>query len=534
MDENSNALTRSQAAARELTAYLKARNALIWIVTREESRAEYHIVNAARDAKYVTRFWDCSAGVTNLAGKPEPFGSPDPGDILTAIRERSESGREMCVWVLRDLPSWLDGPIGMTTRRSLRNLARDLPRTELARAQAVVIVTTQANVPDDLSDAVKLLSWPLPDRQELGALLDSQLGMLPEEARAKACGNGERETAIDAAIGLSGEEATACYARSLVTSRRIDPVAVANEKKRVIARERVLEWYDPLPGGLAAVGGLDILKSWVLEHAEAYSADARSYGLSAPRGLMLVGMSGCGKSLTAKAVATALGGVPLLRWDFGALKDKFVGASEANFRKSINVIESIGRCVVWIDEIEKSLAGATQGAADGGVAADALGQLLSWMQERQGESFVVATANDVSKLPPELLRKGRFDEVFFIDLPIAQERREILKAAMRAHRRDPVILDDAERLVDATDGFTGSEIAQLVPDALFIAYRDGRREVETEDLLTVAKAVVPLAKTSAETVDRLRQWGSTRARRATSPSEATSERQSGFGRSIDI
>src|SRR5262249_21074304 len=241
-------------------------------------------------------------------------------------------------------------------------------------------------------------------------------------------------------IGLSGDEAYNCFARSCVQHLRVDPAVVAAEKKRIVARERVLEWFDPLPGGLDAVGGLDALKTWLLGRRVAYSPKARAYGLPAPRGIVLVGMSGCGKSMTAKACATAYG-VPLLRLDLGALKSEFVGKSEQTIRRALRVIEALGRCVVWVDEIEKALEGATSGCADGGVSADQLNVVLTWMQERAGEAFVICTANDVSKLPPELLRKGRFDELWFVDLPNGSEREAVLASALRTHGRDKIKID---------------------------------------------------------------------------------------------
>jgi SpoVK/Ycf46/Vps4 family AAA+-type ATPase len=313
-------------------------------------------------------------------------------------------------------------------------------------------------------------------------------------------------------VGLSGEEAAGCYAKSLVRLRRIDPATVAQEKRRVISREKLLEWFDPLPGGLGAVGGLDLLKGWLTSRKSAYTAAAREYGLRAPRGALIAGIPGTGKSLTAKAIATAWQ-VPLLRLDLGALKSKFVGESESNLRRALAVVDAVGRCVLWCDEIEKALAGATQGAADGGVSSDALGTLLSWLQERRGESFFIATANDASILPPELMR--RFDTIWFVDLPTRAERAEIVAVSLRSNGRgdSPV---DCVAVADRCEGFTGAEIADLVPNAMFLAFAEDARDVTTADLLAVAAGVVPLSKTSAEKIDALRVWASGRALPATS------------------
>lgn len=518
--------TKSQAIAADVTALLRARNPLIWVVTKEEARVESYLFEAAARARYVPRCWDVGQGVTGMDGRAQSVGGQDIGETLGAISQRALTGNERGVWILRDLPAWLTGTIGLAACRQVRNLCRLLPTVERDRAQALVVISPSSEVPPELAGHATVIDWPLPDREEITALLDAAIASLPDEKQASAAPNGERSAAIDAAIGLSGEEASACYARSLVQHGRIDPATVANEKRRVIAREKVLEWFDPLPGGLGAVGGLDALKGWLTQRKLAYSPKARAYGLPAPKGALLVGIPGCGKSLCAKAIATAWN-VPLLRLDLNALKSKFVGESEANLRRAFRTIEAIGRCVVWCDEIEKALAGATQGASDGGVSSDALGTLLSWMQERQGEAFVFATSNDVSQLPPELLRKGRFDELFFVDLPTREERVEILSAAMTANGRKLTSLD-ANRIyevIDATEGFTGAEMAGIVPDALFAAFADDCREITVDDLVASASTVVPLSKSMAERIDKLRQWAAGRARLATTPAtnDATSK-----------
>ena len=304
------------------------------------------------------------------------------------------------------------------------------------------------------------------------------------------------------------------------------------EKKRVISREKVLEWHDPIKGGLDAVGGLDNLKAWLKVRETAYSPAAREYGLPAPKGAVLVGISGCGKSLTAKAVATAWQ-CPLLRLDLGALKAKFVGDSEENIRKAFKVIETIDRCVVWIDEIEKAMAGASSGASDGGVSADALGVVLNWMQERTSNAFVIATANSVENLPPELLRKGRFDEIFFVGLPNETERKGVLKASLKSNGRGDLKID-YQRVVEATEGFTGAEIAELVPTSLYVAFADGAREPSTQDLVNAAANVNPLSKTKAEAVAELVKWGNENARSATLNIEPAQLRANSGSRELDL
>jgi hypothetical protein len=523
-------ISKSQSAADDIATLLRARNSLLWIVTREEARTEQYIVEAAAAANYVPRMWDVDQGATRLDGIQVAIGGADPGDMLTAIRDRAQnaSNPERGLWVMRDLPVWLDGPGGAATLRKLRNLARFLPTTPRDCAQALVIISPSGKVPDELGVHASVIEWPLPDREEIGAILDAAVAALPDNLKTQAASNGARDAAIDAAVGLSGEETASCFARSIVKLRKIDPTMVAKEKRRVVARAGVLEWFDPLPGGLDAVGGLDVLKQWLTARASAYSTKARDYGLPAPKGAMLVGVPGCGKSLTAKAIATAWN-VPLLRLDLGALKSKFVGDSEANLRKAFRIIEVIGRCVVWLDEIEKALQGSTSGSADGGVSSDALGAILSWMQDRRGEAFVIATANDVASLPPELLRKGRFDELWFVDLPNEAERVAIIEATLKSHRRK---IAGVEKIARATDGFTGAELAALIPDALFAAFNDGQREPEIDDLIEAAGSVVPLSKTAAEKIATLRNWANGRARRATSVETETKARSS--TRALDL
>lgn len=504
-----------QTAAADIAALLRARNPLIWCVTREEARVERYLIEAAASAGYEAILWDVVQGATLPSGLSANRGNSDPGEMLTYIGGRAErpgSSPSRVVYIMRDLHAWLSPPVGTVQVRQLRNLARKLPSTARDNAQAIIVLTPVGDVPTELTGHTTVIEWPLPDRNEITGILDAAINALPENIREDAITPETREQAIDAAIGLSGEEAAGCYARSLVQLRKIDPTTVSKEKKRVIAKERVLEWFDPLPNGLKAVGGLANLKVWLQQRKLAYTAKAREYGLPAPRGALLLGIPGTGKSLTAKAIATAWD-VPLLRVDLGGMKSKFVGDSEANLRRAFKVIESVGRCVVWFDEVEKALAGATQGAADGGVSADTLGFLLSWMQERQGEAFVIATANDVSKLPPELLRKGRFDEVWWVDLPTQTEREEILRATLAAHQRQGVEVD-ASKIAAACAGFTGSEIAALVPEALFAAFSDAEREINTADIMAIAKAVTPLSKTAEEKIEGMRKWAKGRARPA--------------------
>lgn len=521
--------TRSQIEAENVRDLLRAKNCVLWIKTPEEGRVERYLFEAAASAKYIAHTWDAAQGVCDMTGKVE-VGESHPDAALDLIRVRAEAYEkfeadkkagnvlpeetfkgERGVWIMRDLPKLLQDEI---TKRKLRNLARRLPNTPTPSAQAIIILAASGEIPPELKSHVTVIEWPLPDRVEIGAIVDSLAERYSETFKLV---NGQREAAIEAAVGLTGEGAQNCYAKSIVQARTIDPVLVAQEKKRVIAAEGMLEWYDPLPGGLSVVGGLDTLKDWFRLRKIAFSAKARAYGLPRPNGVLLVGVSGCAKSYVAKQ----LGGewqMPVLRVDLGALKNSLVGKSEENLRRIFAVIEAIGRCIVWFDEVEKALAGAINGSIDGGVSADALGAILTWMQERKGDAFVVATANDISSLPPEFLRKGRFDEIFFVDLPTVAERVAIVNATLNRYGRKELPIDvNAVALACERDGaaFTGAEIAAIVPDAMFAAFADGEREPTTGDLVNAAQTVVPLARTAADKIAKLRKWGRDCAKLAT-------------------
>ena len=515
-------MTKNQQTQADVAALLRARNTLLWITTREEVRVERALSEAAAGVSYEVRFWDCAQGLQDAQGQPVGDGQQlaDPNALFAFVR----SDKTRSVYVLRDLHRWFD-PVVL---RNMRNLARSLQSAPRGEARAMIVLTPSSEIPPELAGHATVLDWPLPERPEIASILDDVVKALPPDMAASVIQNGAREAAIDAAVGLTAEEAASCYAKSLVTNRKIDPAAVSGEKKRVIAREKVLTWHDPDPRGLDAVGGLDVMKSWLKSRRMALSQKAREFGLPAPKGMMLVGVPGSGKSLTAKCVATAWK-LPLLRLDLGALKSKYVGESEGNIRRALATAEAVAPCILWLDEIEKALSGSTGPQGDGGVAADALGAILSWMQEHEGTVFVVATANDVRALPPELLRKGRFDEMFFVDLPTRKERAEIVMATLKKFGRSLADTDVAE-IANVTDGFTGAELAALIPDALFVAFEDDARDLTAKDVMDAAGTVTPLSKTAKEKLDALRQWAQGRARPASSPETS----QVAGGRQLDF
>lgn len=493
---------KSQLKADALSAQLRARTSVIWIQTIEEARVRSRVFDAAAAAGYLPHSWDAGAGITAMDGSPERDYPDDSApetaeDALDAIAKRSQrklspESSDRNVWVMCDLPPWLKDPI---TARKLRNLALPTGLSGRPRnvAQAIIIITPSGDVPPELKDHVHVIDWPMPDREEIAAILDTVVSTLPKDLDALP--DGSRDAAIDAAVGLSGEQAQACFATSLVQLKRIDPATIAEEKKQAI-RASGLEQMDALPAGLDGVGGLDVVKDWIVSEALSFGPEARDYGIDPLKGALLVGVPGCGKTHLAKAIATALN-APLVKVDLGAMRGKYVGESEGNIRNAFDRVDSMGRCVLLADEIEKTLAGASGESGDGGVSADALGFLLNWMQEHSGEAFVVATANNIDRLPPELLRKGRFDEVWWVDLPNEVERAEVLAATLRSKGRDPQAIGiDLAAVAAATAQFSGAEVASLVRSAMRTAFADKNkagkpREITTDDLLAAAKDVQP-------------------------------------------
>jgi SpoVK/Ycf46/Vps4 family AAA+-type ATPase len=298
---------------------------------------------------------------------------------------------------------------------------------------------------------------------------------------------------------------------------------IATEKARTLKKGGLLEIVET-QASLADVGGLDALKAWLLRRRSAFTPEAAAFGLPTPRGILLMGIPGTGKSLTAKATASVLG-KPLLRLDAGRLFAGIVGESEANLRRAIAMAEAVAPCVLMIDELDKGMSGSrSSGSTDGGTTARVFGSFLSWLQEKESPVFVVATANDISQLPPELLRKGRLDEIFFLDLPGESERADIWRIHIARRKRDPELFD-LTALVRQTDGFTGSEIEQAFVDALYAAY-DAGREVRQDDVAEALRRSVPLSVTMAEDIRALRQWASKRARSAAAdPAEVSTARR---------
>jgi hypothetical protein len=542
-----NTLTRGQTAGSAITLALRARCAGFWIVSKDESRTEQDLIPAIAKAGYRPRIWDIANGAVDIDGSPVR-GNPDynaaegPDEILKMIEDKSKanisnSDTDRNVWILRDIGPWLDGAAGAVTLRKLRNMLRPDGLSGTARnvAQAVIILSAGDPPPPALSNGeLDVIAWPLPDRDEINEILENQISVLPNtdgnplQTRVKeALGKGGvRDSAVDAAVGLSSLEVQTTFARSLIEGGNIDVAAISAEKKRLINREPALTYYEPRPGGFDSVGGLDLFKEEMSRTRITFTPEARAYGLKLAKGVMLLGVSGCGKTLSCQALGSEWGW-PVMRLDINALKGKYVGESESRLRSIFALIDAIGQVIVYIDEVEKALQGATSGSSDGGVSSDALGAILTWMNDRSGQAFVMMTANDPSALPPEFLRKGRFDDIWFIDLPTKSERESIAAATLRSNGRDAKKLGiDLHVVAHATAGFTGAEVAAAIEhDAMFSAFADGAREVTTDDIVSAVGKIIPLSRTSGEKIEQLRTTWSSRARLATRPDAGTPQAQ---------
>ena len=373
-------------------------------------------------------------------------------------------------------------------------------------------------IPPELDKEITVLNFPQPSKEDLAALLDRIVVDLQEHKQVRLeLDNEGRERLLQAALGLTLGEAENVFARVIVKEQRLSGDHVAEvfaEKQQIIRKSGLLEYY-AAEEDFTSVGGLGVLKEWLAKRAVAFTAEAQSFGLPAPKGILLLGAQGCGKSLCAKAVSR-LWQLPLLRFDVGRMFGSLIGSSEENVRRAIAVAESVAPAILWVDEIEKALAGSqSSGLTDGGTTARVFATFLTWLSEKSAPVFVVATANDVSQLPPELLRKGRLDEIFYVDLPSDQERAEIFRIHLGKRHRNPETFD-LPALAAASPDFSGAEIEEAIISALYDAFYD-KQDLTTAHVLSALVQTVPLAKTMAEKIEAQRTWAVGRARNASFP-----------------
>ena len=489
----------------ELEVYLRARYPLVYLVTYEEERQTELLLRITGELKRKLYVWSVAQGLRNRVLPQEELGPRDPAAVLEHLAQGED---EDAVVILYDFHPYLADPLVV---RRLRELGRVFRKGR----RSLVLMSPVLELPDDLQKEIVVVDAELPGREELATVLDALIDDLGKRRRGQSVDTLARSRLVEAARGLTRDEFEDVLAKVLVTRGAIDEGAsavVVAEKRQIVRKTEVLELHPPPPGGFASVGGLDHLKAWLRKRKDAFSTRAREFGLPYPRGLLLVGVQGCGKSLAAKAVAHEWG-IPLLRFDLGRVFAPTVGSSERNVRLALRVAESVAPCVLWIDEIEKGWTGvAASNQLDAGVSARVLGTFLTWLQEKEKPAFVVATSNDLTGLPPEAIRKGRFDEIFAVGLPSLEERRAILRIHLAARRRDPEAFD-LDTLAAQSDGHSGAEIEQAVTQGLVSAFAMDRPMTDW-DVIEALRRSVPLKEAMASEIEKLSEWAHRYARPA--------------------
>jgi len=491
----------------ELNVLIQAQYPLIYLVTFEEERAERAIAVLAQQRPQQRLYtWTMTHGVVEYGresgtGQQNNTVSPQAA-INWAMRQKDPS-----IFVFKDLHPFKDSP---EVTRSLRDAIESFRGTQ----KTIILMSPVQEVPIELEKEVVVLDFTLPNMSELNQVLSAEL---ERSGVASSISTEGREKLLKAALGLTRDEAEKVFRKSRVMAGKLtegEVNIVLSEKKQLIRRNGILDYIEE-DETLDSVGGLEELKHWLKQRSNAFTERAREYGLPQPKGMLILGVPGCGKSLIAKTTAR-LWGLPLLRLDMGRVYDgSMVGRSEANLRGALKTAESISPAVLFIDEIDKAFAGSAGSAdSDGGTSSRIFGSFLTWMQEKTSPVFVIATANRVERLPSEFLRKGRFDEIFFVDLPNEEERKEIFRIHLGKRRGDTERFD-FDQLSKVCEGFSGAEIEQGLISAMYEAFAQGR-EFTQLDIIAAIRATLPLSKTMSEQVTALRDWARQRARPAAS------------------
>jgi AAA+ superfamily predicted ATPase len=482
-----------------LTNYIRAGFAGIYLQSQEELLEENKLKNIADNLGYKLYRWSIDQGLLNVS-TAQLEECTDPIGILDEIAALPE--KSICI--LSDYHSFLGDPASPINPLLARTLKQTI-RTCRLQQKVIIVLSNQVQIPNELEKEFVLIQTDLPTAEELGTIARSIAQSAKLEITDTAL-----EQVCESALGLTTQEAEDIFALSVVEQGKLEPEVIAYAKANTVKKSGLLELIEA-DVKAEDIGGLEILKSWLNKRKNAFGKEALEFGLPAPKGLLLLGIPGTGKSLCAKATGAILQR-PILKLDAGKLFAGIVGESEANLRKALQTAEAMSPCVLWLDEMEKAFSGAGNGSTDGGVAARVFGSFLNWMQEKDKPVFVVATANDISKMPPELLRKGRFDELFFVDLPSTEERKRIWEIQILAHGRS-IGSYNLNSLAKSTDGYTGAEIAQCVIEALYLAYDDGE-DLKQLHLQEALSELVPLSQLMSEDIKQLRRWAEGRTRRA--------------------
>lgn len=488
---------------KQIRSYFRAGYSGLFLTSYEEGRVEAELKAIADSIEFRLYCWDIKNGLMGPVGQEPVPSFSDTQDPL-ALLEHMNKLPERSIILAKDFHMFVAEANPMMIRAVKEALS--IARTSLRR---FVILGCRFSLCPELEKEFTAVEFALPSREELKGVI----GTIATSAGLLL--NGNTDAIIDAASGMTTMEAADAAALAVIESdpdhKEIAPSIVAREKAGVVRKNGLLEIVD-YSQGIASMGGCQNAKDWITKRRLSFSKEAKAFGLPVPRGILLVGPPGAGKTHFCKITANVFN-VPLLKLDGGKIFGSLVGESERNLRSVIATAEAVAPCVLLVDEIEKAFSGSkSSGQTDGGTSARVFGTFLQWMNDKTAPVFVVATANDISQLPPEFVRKGRFDELFFVDLPDKDERVDIFRIHIAKKQRDPAAYA-LESLSDATEGFTGAEIEAVVSEALFSAFDEGTQMTD-QHILSAVEATVPLSKTMAQTIESLRAWSVGRARRA--------------------
>ena len=489
----------------ELKTHIKANIPVLSVITFEWQRLHGFCVGLANANDLKLFRWSATTGLYQWNDKEKTFKEEDaektdPVDILEWF---ANDEQKKSLVLLEDFH-----PFMRTEQYQIVRLIREATRISGDLKKTLIIQTPFRVSVRELEKEIPLLELELPKESVLATIFNNCVADL--EYDDKPSDESDTKDIVSSSLGMSSVEAEWTYRRIIADKGRLTTAEIpliVKEKEQIIKKEGILEYFHPT-GNFEQVGGLKNLKDWLQNRGQAFSNDAKDYGLTPPKGVMLLGIPGCGKSLIAKTIANEWK-LPLLKFDLGKVFAGIVGESESNIRKALTLAETIAPSILWIDEIEKGLSG-LDGGGDSGTSARVFGNLLTWMQEKQSEVFVIATANNIEQLPPELLRKGRFDEIFFVDLPSKEEREEIFKIHIKNKKRK-VPDFNLKELTTASVGFSGAEIEEAINEGLYLSYSE-KGELSTGHIQKALKATYPLSKTMAPTIEALRKWAEVRAR----------------------
>ncbi len=520
-----------QKFEKTLANLLRARFPYLYVSTSEESRVLALISSVASNVALIRTprklfEWSLTDGLTD-SGKAS---GDDTKSALKAL-EFIEKYQEAAIFVLKDFHVFFGAnnrQADIQVIRKIRDLLSNLKQSKSPKN--VVFVTPMLLLPADLEKDITIVEFALPSFEEISKVLKQMIETNRHSGRIEInLSDEEEERLAKAALGLTLYEAENAFARAMVEDGKLDisdVEVILEEKRQTIRKSGILEFIKS-DLNIADVGGLQNLKRWLIKRNKSWLDSAARYNLPAPKGVLITGVPGCGKSLIAKAIS-AMWQVPLLRLDIGKIFSGVVGSSEENMRRAIQTAEAIAPCVLWIDEVEKGFGGASGPSGDSGTSSRVFGTFLTWMQEKTKAVFVVATANNISALPPEMMRKGRFDEIFFVDLPTINERSEILKLHLARRLQHPDVIGDfvadddtLKQMAHATEGFVGAELEQVVISGLFEAFYEDRC-IHVKDFERAISQTVPLSVTQAEQIHQLREWANVRAVAATQAEDRTS------------